>query len=481
MAPVDGERAQLVLVTGFSLAVTLVVLTLVLNSAIYTGNLASRGHETTTSDALGLRRMAEVGVGATVDSVNANTSGADYAEVKDNYTVAVDNWTTMARRQTVDRGWSLDVSTTVRRNGTRIAQNTSEEFLPRPGQTPAADPLAFSTPNWAVARNVTLRQFEMTVNASTLAEVDTDTVTDPRGDPSSGFFFQINDTNRRWRVGVYNHSAGPREHNVTIVVYKASASTLVGTCNEIDRNVTIDVTGRRVADDECDALSFVEELSENGATHVYFANATDVEGNYSLTVDRIGHGRNESLKDVVDRVNYGDFCSGPTYFDDPAAGSPHATAAIYSVDADTTYNSSRASHTTTDVRIAPDEPSGNATAPMVREFTVDDQSQSGIFPPPASEQAKFEISWTVVDPNADLDYVRVRVVRDPASASPTEVYDTQHDGGGAKYTDSTTVTEQLVSLTHEYDIELTVVDSVGNDRTVTVRHESDGDNNGCLP
>ena len=64
----DGrrDRAQLMLVTALALAVVLVVLVLLVNTAIYTENLATRGVDVGADDALEHRAAVVDGVGGVV-------------------------------------------------------------------------------------------------------------------------------------------------------------------------------------------------------------------------------------------------------------------------------------------------------------------------------------------------------------------------------------------------------------------------------
>jgi len=66
----DDDRGQIILIAALALAVTFIGLALVVNSAIYTQNLASRGEVAGSNDALEMRAMVETNVGQGVTAAN---------------------------------------------------------------------------------------------------------------------------------------------------------------------------------------------------------------------------------------------------------------------------------------------------------------------------------------------------------------------------------------------------------------------------
>lgn len=66
----DRERGQLVLLSGLLLATSLVALVLILNSAIYTENLATRNDGVPATDAIEYRENARQGAAGAIEHVN---------------------------------------------------------------------------------------------------------------------------------------------------------------------------------------------------------------------------------------------------------------------------------------------------------------------------------------------------------------------------------------------------------------------------
>ena len=66
----DDDRGQIILVAAFAIAVIFVSLALIVNSAIFTENLASRGETAGSDGALSMRAMVETNVGDSMEAIN---------------------------------------------------------------------------------------------------------------------------------------------------------------------------------------------------------------------------------------------------------------------------------------------------------------------------------------------------------------------------------------------------------------------------
>lgn len=454
------SRGQMVLVGALALAVSLVVLAVVLNSAIYTENLATRSSEVGAGDAADVRTDVRAGAGGIVDYVNRVHAGDDFAALyaggSSHYATAVDEWRPMAGDHVAVSGRSLAVGDARAMEGTRIADDDAgTDFTPR---TAGADALGITYPdtNWLVAGQVEVRRFRM-------AEVPVGSLTSASPtDPLAAtgvFFVEVRDTadGDAWRVAVYENGAG----NVEVLVYDVDAATVVGTCSTPASPTTIDFTGASLGGEPCNPLGFLGDV--DGLAQVYYVDAEEIRGTYELTVDRAGDDGGDPLKDRVDATNYGDQCSGPSYFDDPpgaGGGNPYAAAAIYSNTLDFEYASQSVTYDT-DVRVAPAEPGPAATFPVVTGFTVSDVS--------GGTDAVFDLSWTTAEPNGDSVAVEVRL-RNLVDGT-TNTYPV---GGG-----SATITESG-DFGDSYRVTLVATDG-SNSRAVTETHDVDGDDSGCPP
>ena len=132
LAPTDAERrGQILLVTGFALAVVFVGLALVFNSVIYTENLATRSESTTTSDPIIHKQSVEAGAERIVEYVNEYnaTNASGYDPVAENVTSAFENMTAVMVAQQLEDGQVVDDSIRDIDNGTLVQQpNATRNF-----------------------------------------------------------------------------------------------------------------------------------------------------------------------------------------------------------------------------------------------------------------------------------------------------------------------------------------------------------------
>lgn len=462
----ERDRGQLIIVAGLGLAVALVALALVLNSAIYTQNLASRNLESGAGDAVDARHDVVVGVGGLMDSVNDPTT--DYGTLETEYQDAVVDWNVGAGQFGALRGQSVRVETAtdgagspIISHGVRVVDgDDTTTFHPRDG----------TTTDWTVASDVRVRNFRMTVTGVSAAPSDSgveDELDD--GTWTEGLFFYVDVDDGRWRMAVYGDGSG----NVKVGVYDGSTGEY-GVCSitPAATPARIDVGRGTVNNVPCEALESVG--GQTGPYTVHYANADQVTGSYELTADRVIEGTSSEVgafTDETDRINYGNHCDGPTYHGS-GGGNPYVAPALYSSEADVSFGDGSVSYDST-VRVAADELSEGASSPSVAVFTVDDQSDTAL-----SDPAKFEINWQVADPDGDLSSVAVELINSGTvkdSATDSSVADRTASGSF--------VLRDGLSLPATYDIEITVTDAEGNARTVTQTHEAEsgGDDSGCPP
>lgn len=469
MAPVtDRSRAQLVLVTALGLAVALVALSLILNSAIYTENLASRNLDPGTADAVDARGNVRAGLGGLMDRVNDPTAG--YATLETNYRRGLGEWNELSSQFGALSGEIVSVS-----NATDGAGNYIIDRGVRVVDGDAATdftPLDSSDYDWTVAPDVRARDMRFTVEGG-LASADDSTVGGNLDDSYSwdgtGSVFFVDIDNGEWRMAVYRNSG---TNDVTIGVYNGSTDTY-STCSITPAStpVRINVGRATINNVPCEALDSVS--GQSGPYDIHFANTDMVTGTYELTVDRVIDGTSSEVgafTDEVDRLNYGNHCSGPTYYGS-GGGHPYVAPALYSSQASLDF---RSDGVTSDsrVRIAADELSQGASTPRVSQFDVDDVSGT-------LSGAAFDATWAVADPDGDLSSVTVELL------DGGTVVDSVSDSSLSGRTASGTFNLQhsTATLPAQYDLRITVTDAAGNTRTVTQTHqaESDGNEVGCPP
>lgn len=307
--PTDGGstrnegRGQLILVSAVSLAVLFVTLALILNTAIYTENLASRsGDHGGATDAVRYHDAARGAVEGTLDYVNANNQTSQTA-LQSNLTAAVDAFRNHSSRLFAggDRAVETNLDSSI--DGTRIEQNdSSRNFTDTSGDG-----------NWTVVSRVNYsRAFTMNVTRSALVGTD-----------DLPFTLVVDNGTSSWRM------------NLTTAGSDVVVRTTRTTCRVNAEAAWVNVTAGTVAGEECEGFTFADGVT--GPYEIRYENASNIEGTYRVIVD------NGSLADTP----------SPHLLKD-GEGQPFAAHAIYSANLTVDYETSRLSYNST-IRVAPGE------------------------------------------------------------------------------------------------------------------------------
>jgi hypothetical protein len=314
--PARDSRGQLILVTALSLAILFVSLALILNTAIYTENLATRsGDIGGATDAVRYHDAAHTAVGGIIEYANANNQ-TDHGTLEANLSEGVDVFRNYSARQfsAGDRAVETELESTVK--GTRLGQSDANRNFTNASGTATDWTLATGVDN---ARAVTINVTDETALGSI---------------HSAGVFnLTLDDGAATWRLNV------SRDGSTTVVGIKNGADEHV-TCSVADDTPTIDLTGGTVGGEPCAGLAFAEGLST--AYEISFESADKINGTFSMVVD------DENLADNVG--------SNDDLVED-GAGQPFAAHAIYSADVTVVYETPRLYYNTT-VHVAPEEPDG---------------------------------------------------------------------------------------------------------------------------
>ncbi len=317
-----GSRAQLIIVTGLAIGVTLIALVVILNTVIYTENLATRSAGVGGQDAIQYRATAIEATGGVLDRENLEDYDAQ-SKATDNVTHGVDRVDRLLRLQHVEGETAAEITNVSADDGAIVRQtDDTRQYLSSGG-----------VGSWDVVTGVEeddLRQFDLTVTSSTIDSVATD--------PSSGFNVTVIDSliGDEWRLSVYQSSG-----DVVLAVHNGSQpGATTGICGSpySDSKVEIDLTAGTVEDQPCDAIRFGEGLS--GAKTVRFVRGTRVGGTFNATV-------NQSDPGVL--IGFG--VNPP-----PSTASPYFAEAVYSLRFDVHYEQPRLTYHDR-VRVAPDEAS----------------------------------------------------------------------------------------------------------------------------
>lgn len=251
--PVGGtRRGQLLLVGAFGLAVLLLVLAGVLNTATYTESLATRGGDLQDGrDVAAFQADAERTVRTLVRRVNANEAMSVDAKRRTVRESALD-WSDGAGRHHAVDVTGTNVTVLAVTEGARIRQEDERAFESAGGEG-----------NWTLATGVSdTRSFRMQVTNSSLESGNCDV--------ASCFELVANDTDSpdTWRLSL----------NRTTLTVDGPES---GTCEAGGDPVRINVTAGTVGGEECAPLSFADGLSDY---RIEFRNGSNARGTYRLTV-----------------------------------------------------------------------------------------------------------------------------------------------------------------------------------------------------
>jgi hypothetical protein len=444
---VARDRAQLILVGALALAVTLVAIALVLNSAIYTHNLASRYQSPADSSAT-FARDARIGAGGLLD--HANDESSNYGGISGLYVLALEDYEESSARVVAPNGRSISFDHQSHVRGVRVIDDTSGEFDPR-----THDPT-----NWTVASEVRIRQFNVTVDDVDVSQSNS-TTDDQLSSPAEpgAFFVTVEDDSGTARyVAVYNDSTG------TPLVMVHNGSSPLGVCSTGSFPAELDLTGERFGGTTCPALGAIGDLS--GPRAVRFNQSNDVTGTYGLTADlRINDGATgrDAFNDTVDTANYGSHCSGPTYHPPGISGTPRVSPAWYSADLIVNHSDSDVAVGSTQ-RVASGEPGQAPKSPRITRIDVTDNVGSS---------ANFDVTVEVTDPDDNLKNVTLALLDSGGSERDS---DEDSSISGTSGTANLGVTD---GSNGTFTLVVTAWDVDENERTVEQEHESNDDTTGC--
>lgn len=305
-----SDRAQLILITAFALAAIFLGLAIIVNSAIFTENLATRSENVDSTEALEYRHSTTQVVGNVVEYANKfNSTGGNHENVVRNVSQSIGelNDYTGVQQSRSGSAVALDLNSTT--NGSRIYQTDGTGFENNNSEV-----------SWTLADNVDqTRAFE--INASS--------INSPATDP---FTVIVNDSSDTWEAEIDSGS-------VTVTRPNGASDTCSRSTIE-----TIDLTGATVNGTTCPALIDTDTgeplhfgVGVGSGYTIRFENASQITGNYSLVVD----------KSVTPNSNYADV-------DGPGEG-PRVTPAIYSAVVEMEYQTPELEYVTL-VRVAPGEP-----------------------------------------------------------------------------------------------------------------------------
>jgi len=302
-----SSRAQLILVTAFALAAILLGLAIIVNSAIFTENLATRSENVESTEALEYRQGVTQFTGEVIDFANEHNH-TSHETIRDNVTIGIEDTNRYTGVMSSEDGAGLSVTFDDYTDGARIFQDTGDDFANNQ-----------SEPDWTLAEDIeNTRAF--TLNTT---EIGPGTFTVVAADSAS---------TDEWRLDI-------EEDEIEV--------THQGETESCDYDVAdVDLTSGTVNGETCPALID----TENGEPMQFAAGFDEYdirfedgdvirEGNFSLVVD----------DDDVDTIRDDDYAE----IDGPGDG-PYVRPAMYSARLGLEYETSRVNYET-DVFVAPGE------------------------------------------------------------------------------------------------------------------------------
>lgn len=321
-----SDRAQMFLVIAVAMAALLVVLTVVLNSAVYAGNLAARDDGVDDASALAYRNaVVEVG-GVLVTHANRNNNSS-YVDLQSTVETDIGVWSEHVGRHAAASVSGANVSVASTSDGTLIDQlDGSRNFTNATG-----------TSSWELvpaASNV--RAFHLNVTRTALEDPSPSNESSANALASADVFeIALDDGTHTWRVFVYQENT---TDEVVVKVKNATdfSDTPCQATAGTNGHVRIDVSNGTVGGQPCPDLDILAEPS--GPFDLRFERGANAAGTYSLVTD-------EAFADAND----GDVGS--------VAGPPRVSYALYSVNVSFTHVSPTLRYETT-VEIVPGERDG---------------------------------------------------------------------------------------------------------------------------
>lgn len=312
------DRGQIILITGFALAVTLVAVILLLNTVIYTENIATRGTDSGPGEALEFRDATIDGVGDLIIATN-HEGYANQGTLESDLQQSINNLTTILRAQHIDRGTIayLNNSTVSTTDGVLLQQsNDTRSYLSARGNT-----------TWTLASAVThTRRVRFVVDES---QLQSESLASLLG--SDVFQLRLTDNNSNtWTAYLYN---GPDDITLATSV---DGSNEDEHCSASGPNATIDFTGSGIVGETCSGYDWAEGLT--GEYTIEILHGDHASGTYNFTV------RTERSAVSINSSN----------FNSLGSSDPVALEAAYSTSVTIHYESGSMVYETT-IRAAPGE------------------------------------------------------------------------------------------------------------------------------
>lgn len=257
-----NDRGQLILVTGLAIAVAIIVLVVLLNSVIYSQNLATRSVDAGDQRAVEFRNTMTEGVSELLAAQNGETT--DRAELGHAVHAGVVRMAGVITDRHLPGGTVAELTSHAVHNGTLLVQDNRSRDLTSAG----------GSANWTLATNADgVRSFDLHVDDSGLFGTS---------DASSNATRVVVEGagGNEWHLYVYETLLGDDR----LAVKNGTESSTTEICpGGFSDGPVVDVTGGTVEGTDCPRLAFAEGVSPPYDVRVGFGNHS--QASYNLTVN----------------------------------------------------------------------------------------------------------------------------------------------------------------------------------------------------
>lgn len=320
---IDSDRGQMFLILAVSIAALLVALSVVLNSAMYAGNIATRGDNHDTDGAADYQTRSVEEARRLMGYTNTHNN-SNYGSLRSGIRASISEWSDTAGNHAITEATGAHISVKSTNNGTLVYQNNdSRKFTNVAGVS-----------SWELVPGTSnIRQTNLNVSRPSLV--------DPGGNDStvsdlvneSVFAVKFDDGGGEWRVFVY-------QDGVDEVVVKIADDTggLSPACQATAGSngyAKINISNGSVGGQPCSHLDFIGGLS--GSFDIHFERGHNAVGQYEIVAEQ-----------KIGTVDDGDFA--------PVGSSdnPLVNHILYSVHVDVIYVTPTLQYETK-IRLAPGE------------------------------------------------------------------------------------------------------------------------------
>ncbi|MBX0303654.1 DUF7261 family protein [Haloarcula salinisoli] len=330
------DRGQILLIAAFALAVIFVAMALIVNSAIFTENLATRGETAGSEGALSMRADVTENVGEGIEAANRNNNSSQ-SDLTGAVEASVRQLSQQTGRQSARSGRVVNVAyqSGSQKEGARIYRANDSSFTNAAGDE-----------RYQLVGNVSRVD---DANGTRAFVIEASTITADASDP---FEIRVQDSaasgdENSWRARIWD-AGGDTVHVRTLK--NDSGTTVVEDC-EVTRDspgtgITIDVTGGTIDGEECDALR-----TAPSGENFHFGAGTGVtpgtDDSYDISFDKA-----DGITGTFSLVVYD---GGDLELLPDASDGPKSSTALYDVTVEYTYLTTDLRYET-DVRVAPGEP-----------------------------------------------------------------------------------------------------------------------------